>query len=1806
MSDFVIRSGKEWPQTIPTGDSALPILDEGLLVHNAKELNFTGGGVTASVDPINPDQVNVSIPGENTIFVRAASTTNLALTGVPAPQDGVTLVAGNRIALINQTDPTQGGVWVISAGAWSRPADFAVGTNASGTMLFVQEGTSFGGTLWQFATPGVSVLVGTGAMHFSHVLADVVNMPASSPVTIVNGDFETGNLTGWALSQSGANTIPAISSAFKHSGTYSAFIGNAGAGNISGYSRMTQNVVLPSLSAGELLTLSYWYLPNTTDAIVYDQQSVYVYDAAGVTLLATVMNVCVTSASWINQTYNLTPFAGQTVQLRFQCYEDSSLQTYYFLDDVTILRSSPPPVVRVRTTLQVDNGINAGGKVISSVDTPSMSTDAATKGYVDAVLPPAATTLPSAVTLSAAVGSITSSYARPDHTHNLSTVISPTWFGSHIFNGTTTTIGASTANSVAINSQITTSLTHSTGGNFVIGFVPNVSGSGVTAGTIRLRAQSGADSNGISSSTEGGIALVDGGPGGAGSGAAAPSNGGSVSLSGGSAGSGSTSGVATGGSINLLPGGASGNPSSGNAGSGGSILGTAANGGTINGGTGTPGFAGEIVFTGGQGGGYFGAASAVAPKVGGKIWLTAGIGGSANASTSSPGAVGGEFMSMAGTGGAAAGSNNPGAGGDNLWRAGAAGTGGTGNAAGGNCVAEPGAASGSGTLGEIKLGLTRGTIRMGGTGRRVEIIPPLTVAYGATLPSAATIVPTAAIHAVSGTSVVSTITPPYTGFIGTVTLIPTGLWSWDMLGNIATAGSASVGQPIPFTFNGTSWYPLNSGAVTFPAVNAALAVADAQININGQSFGEVQDIILKKELAHTIYVATSTTADTSGGNLTVRPGIGAATNSAGGHLLLRAAQGQGSGVNGQVYIGDDVNTSVVNVGYGNTSGDNDTGPASDVIIAGALNQHALFFKSDGGGGAAGYRTIAIKKSTDPTIGTNSLWVMGQPGTNGTLGLDGLGAGGTRIGGNAGGDAGGPGSYAGNGGSVQLVGGNAGVGGANFYFNGVGGSVILQGGIGTDGTATGNPGISGTVNISGANAPATHPSNVWQYYGGLVSLTGGVGGAASSTIPGSKGGDVTAIAGIGGAGNTLQAAGDGAVIQLGGGASGTNNGGGPGTPGGASLATREGGVADLVHPPTAGGYTAMQTGTGGQGSTVFAGAPGGHLYHYAGAGGPDGGAGPGGGGYIDIQGGAGNQSRYAGAVGGVGGACYLTSGAGGGGGIYTLGSVTIDDYTLITNNQWFTLDDTVDTPVTFEFKVDGGFVPTGGRAVIDISASLSNNEAAEAVRTAITLVNNTSVPSYMPIYAWENWVPAASVSKTNVVKLQNGQLHTPGSAIGIDPGATGFSRVDFAIPAGADGGIGGEVHLYAGTGGDGNPVSASGVGGSVYILSGSAGNPYGGPGARGGRLYLRAGHGYTASGVSGGDTEIDGGVPAGVSTIGGSVLIGRSYAENVYIGRSTKPITVYGPLVINETVNTDLTFLKEGARTISVAASTTTDTNGAFLLVKGADGAATNSNGGALYLRAGAKAGSGLDGEVIIGDANTRMVTLGAASTVLNLSGKVGSDITFMADNGGSTISLLNNTAGNGDSLTLQAASATAGTANGGDIILNPGLQFGGGTNGVVSINSAVNMNSHVISSVTDPVSAQDAATKNWTETNFATATAAAIVANDVQEQPGSGDTTPTVIATHMPTASGNYLVGIYYRVTGGGSDVTLDVDFADVGGAQTINALPLTAQVAGSYTVIPVFINAVSGTNITVTLTAGTAANVAASASIVKLSAVLA
>jgi hypothetical protein len=165
-----------------------------------------------------------------------------------------------------------------------------------------------------------------------------LTVPAPPPPAggVVNGGFETGDVSGW--SASGVVAPRVVTTA--HTGSYAAQLGQSSAYN--GNSTLSQTVAIPSGSS----RLTFWYQPHCPDTLTYDQIQMQIRSTSGSTL-ATVLNVCSNSGAWTSVTFDTSSYAGQTVVVWFNAHDDNypSDPTYFLLDDVAVSSYTPAPNV---------------------------------------------------------------------------------------------------------------------------------------------------------------------------------------------------------------------------------------------------------------------------------------------------------------------------------------------------------------------------------------------------------------------------------------------------------------------------------------------------------------------------------------------------------------------------------------------------------------------------------------------------------------------------------------------------------------------------------------------------------------------------------------------------------------------------------------------------------------------------------------------------------------------------------------------------------------------------------------------------------------------------------------------------------------------------------------------------------------------------------------------------------------------------------------------------------------------------------------------------------------------------------------------------------------------------------------------------------------------------------------------------------------------------------------------------------------------------------------------------------------------
>ena len=171
---------------------------------------------------------------------------------------------------------------------------------------------------------------------------------------IQNEGFETGNFSGWVID--GTSNSPVITNAEVHTGTFSALAGGDGTptggcghgAEPTGDSSFYQQFTVPDGTS----ILSFWHKDCTTDGIAYDWQDAYITDSKG-NILQTIFHTCDSGKAFVNETVDMTPYAGQTVRIKFLVHQDGYGDvTGMYVDDVVLYQpcATPSPTPTATTT----------------------------------------------------------------------------------------------------------------------------------------------------------------------------------------------------------------------------------------------------------------------------------------------------------------------------------------------------------------------------------------------------------------------------------------------------------------------------------------------------------------------------------------------------------------------------------------------------------------------------------------------------------------------------------------------------------------------------------------------------------------------------------------------------------------------------------------------------------------------------------------------------------------------------------------------------------------------------------------------------------------------------------------------------------------------------------------------------------------------------------------------------------------------------------------------------------------------------------------------------------------------------------------------------------------------------------------------------------------------------------------------------------------------------------------------------------------------------------------------------------------
>jgi hypothetical protein len=197
----------------------------------------------------------------------------------------------------------------------------ATSATYSFTAQAADNGAVFNASVTDAATPAATVTSSNATL----------TVGASQTERVGNGGFESGTAP-WAGT---TGVIGSYSGQTAYQGTRFAWLGGNGT---TASETITQDVVIPSTATAANLTFALHIDTAESGSTAYDKLVVTVKNTSGAVLgtLATYSNVNAASGYQI-RSFSLLPYKGQTVRLSFAMTEDSSLQTSFVLDNVSLL-----------------------------------------------------------------------------------------------------------------------------------------------------------------------------------------------------------------------------------------------------------------------------------------------------------------------------------------------------------------------------------------------------------------------------------------------------------------------------------------------------------------------------------------------------------------------------------------------------------------------------------------------------------------------------------------------------------------------------------------------------------------------------------------------------------------------------------------------------------------------------------------------------------------------------------------------------------------------------------------------------------------------------------------------------------------------------------------------------------------------------------------------------------------------------------------------------------------------------------------------------------------------------------------------------------------------------------------------------------------------------------------------------------------------------------------------------------------------------------------------------------------------------
>ena len=326
----------------------------------------------------------------NTGSANVAYTTTFTATDNTAASGAATRVITVTPAAAAPILTTQPQSQSVTAGLTATFSVVASGT-APFTYQWSKNGAAIAGaTAASYTTP--ATVAGDSGSTFAVVVSNATGSVASTSATltvttvvppppgelVLNGGFETGT-TSWTGTTAVIGTF-AREAAF--AGTRNAVFGGTGT-TLS--QTLYQGVTIPASATAATLTFQLHIDTAETGATAYDFLKVEVLSSTG-TVLATLASYSNANAAtgYALKSFDLSAYKGQTIRINFRATEDSSLQTSFAVDNVSL--NAPAGVID--TILPVVSAAETGTAGMVTLSATATDNVGVTKVdfYLDSVL----------------------------------------------------------------------------------------------------------------------------------------------------------------------------------------------------------------------------------------------------------------------------------------------------------------------------------------------------------------------------------------------------------------------------------------------------------------------------------------------------------------------------------------------------------------------------------------------------------------------------------------------------------------------------------------------------------------------------------------------------------------------------------------------------------------------------------------------------------------------------------------------------------------------------------------------------------------------------------------------------------------------------------------------------------------------------------------------------------------------------------------------------------------------------------------------------------------------------------------------------------------------------------------------------------------------------------------------------------------------------------------------------------------------------------------------------------------------------